>query len=232
MKVSVVIPALNEERYIGYVFEGLRRQTFKEFEVIVADGGSTDKTIKLAKKYGARVVIERRKGIARGRNAGAKLARGEILIFLDADTKPSSRLIESYVNGLKGDVVAATGPILPLEKTRKSVEWGYKFVSIVFVKLAIKIGRPTIVGSNFAVRKDIFEKAGGFNSNLMTYEDWDLSKRLKEYGRIRYINDAVVYTSARRIFAWGIRGFFDFHVGNIIRYNLLKKPKNKYEPIR
>jgi len=66
------------------------------------------------------------------------------------------RLIESYVKHLKGSVVAATGPILPLEKTKRSITWGYKFVSILFVKLAIKIGRPTIVGSNFAVRRSIF----------------------------------------------------------------------------
>jgi glycosyltransferase involved in cell wall biosynthesis len=232
MKVSVVIPALNEEKYIGYTFDGLGRQSFKDFEVIVADAGSADKTREIARKYGAKVVIERRKGIARGRNAGAKVAKGDILIFLDADTKPSPRLIESYVKGLKGDVVAATGPILPLEKTKKSIRWGYKFVSILFVKLAIKIGRPTIVGSNFAVRRNAFEKVGGFNSNLITYEDWDLSKRLKKYGKIIYIDDAVVYTSARRIFAWGIHGFFNFHVGNMIRYNLFKKPKDEYEPIR
>jgi len=232
MKVSVVIPALNEEKYIGYAFEGLKRQSFKDFEVIVADAGSIDKTREIARKNGAKVVIERRKGIARGRNAGAKVAKGDILIFLDADTKPSPRLIESYVKHLKGSVVAATGPILPLEKTKRSITWGYKFVSILFVKLAIKIGRPTIVGSNFAVRRSIFEKVGGFDSNLMTYEDWDLSKRLKKYGKIIYIDDAVVYTSARRIFAWGIRGFFNFHVWNMIRYNLFKKPKEEYEPIR
>lgn len=232
MEASIIVPALNEEKYIGYVFEGLKRQSFKDFEVIIADGGSTDKTREIAKKNGAKVVIERRRGIARGRNAGARAAKGRILIFLDADTRPSERLVEAYVNNLKGNVVAATGPILPLEKTKKSIELGYKFVSIFFVKLAIKIGRPTIVGSNFAVRRDVFEKAGGFNDNLITYEDWDLSKRLKKFGKIRYVDDAVVYTSARRIFAWGIRGFFNFHVGNIIRYNLFKKPKEEYEPIR
>ncbi|MGB9732787.1 MAG: glycosyltransferase [Candidatus Micrarchaeia archaeon] len=232
MEASVIIPALNEEKYIGYVFEGLKKQSFKDFEVIVADGGSTDRTREIANKYGARVVVERRKGIARGRNAGARVAKGRILVFIDADTKPSRRLIELYVKALNGDVVAATGPILPLEKTSKSMELGYKFVSIFFVKLSIKIGRPTIVGSNFAVRKDAFEKAGGFDNRLMTYEDWDLSKKLKKYGKIKYINEAIVYTSARRIFAWSMHKFFRFHVGNIIRYNLFKKPKEEYEPIR
>ncbi len=232
MEASIIIPALNEEKYIGYVFEGLKKQSFKDFEVIVADGGSKDKTREIAKRYGAKVVIERRKGIARGRNAGAKIAKGRVLIFIDADTMPSKDLVKLYVNELKGNTIAATGPILPLEKTKKSIELGYKFVSILFVKTAIKIGRPTIVGSNFAVVRDVFEKVGGFDERLMTYEDWDLSKKIKKYGRIKYLDDAVVYTSARRIFAWGIHGFFSYHFGNIIRYNLLKKPKEEYEPIR
>ncbi len=232
MKVSVIVPALNEEKYIGYLFKGLKEQSFKDFEVIVADGGSTDRTREIAKKNGAKVVVEKRRGIARGRNAGAKVAKGELLVFIDADTMPTKDLLKAYVENVKGDVVAATGPILPLEKTNKRTELGYKFVSIFFVKLAIKIGRPSIVGSNFAVKREAFEKAGRFNDNLITYEDWDLSKRLKKLGRIKYVDEAIVRTSARRIFAWGIFGFFKFHVGNIFRYNLLKKPKEEYEPIR
>ncbi|MGC8662357.1 MAG: glycosyltransferase [Candidatus Micrarchaeia archaeon] len=232
MKVSVVVPALNEEKYIKYLFEGLKKQSFKDFEVIVADGGSRDKTREIARKNGAKVVVERKKSIARGRNAGAKVATGDLLVFIDADTMPSRNLLKVYVDYIKGDVVAATGPILPLEKTSKKIEWGYKFVSIFFVKLAIKIGRPSVVGSNFAVTRSAFEKVNGFNDNLITYEDWDLSKRLKKIGKIKYADDAIVYTSARRIFAWGVHGFFNYHVGNIIRYNLFKKPKEYYEPIR
>ncbi|MGC8710575.1 MAG: glycosyltransferase [Candidatus Micrarchaeia archaeon] len=230
-KVSVIVPALNEEKYIRYVEEGLKEQTFKDFEVIVVDAGSKDRTREIARKF-AKVIVEKRKGISVGRNAGAKKAKGDILVFIDADTRPSPQLISEYAKAFKGNIVAATGPILPLEKTSKKVELGYKFVSILFVKVAILIGKPSVVGSNFAVKRNTFNKIGGFNENFATYEDWDLSNRLKKFGKIVYVNNAIVHTSTRRIKAWGIHGYFNYHVGNMIRYHLFKKPKEDYEPVR
>ena len=229
--VSVVIPAKNEQKYIINVFNGLKKQTYKNFEIIVVDGGSSDDTVKIAQRY-SKVIIDRRKGIGTARNTGSKIAKGKIIVFIDADTKPSTKLIESYVKMLKNNVIAATGPILPLEKTNLRTKIGFKFVSIVFVKFAMKLNRPSIIGSNFAVRKDVFEKINGFNEQLMTYEDWDLSKRLKHFGKIIFVDDAIVYTSIRRVRKWGMYGFFVFHVGNMIRYNIFKKPKEYYEEIR
>ena len=115
VKISVIIPALNEEKYILHSLEGLKKQSFKDFEVIVCDGNSTDRTREIAKKY-AMVVIEKRKGMAAGRNGGARVAKGDILVFLDADTKPSKDLLKVYSNAFTNGTVAATGPILPLEK--------------------------------------------------------------------------------------------------------------------
>jgi GT2 family glycosyltransferase len=129
-------------------------------------------------------------------------------------------------------VIAATGPILPLEKTSRRMNLGFKFVSILFVKASILIGRPSVVGSNFAVRSSSFRKVGGFNEKFLTYEDYDLSLRLRRQGEIRYLDDAVVHASIRRVKAWGIFGYFSYHMGNIIRYSLVKKPKETYEPIR
>jgi cellulose synthase/poly-beta-1,6-N-acetylglucosamine synthase-like glycosyltransferase len=230
--ISVIIPALNEEKYIGNVFDGLRGQTFRDFETIVVDGNSTDRTREIAKKH-ARVVVERHEGIGRARNSGARAAKGAILVFLDADTKPSKTLLETYYRAFKstGDV-AATGPILPLEKTNKRVNMGYKVVSILFVKSSILFGRASIVGSNFAVRRKIFERVRGFNAKYLTYEDWDLSLRIRKLGRIAYLDDAVVYTSVRRVKAWGVSGFFLYHTLNMIRYSLFKKPNEEYAPIR
>ncbi len=230
--ISVIIPALNEEKYIRYVFEGLRSQTFKDFETIVVDGNSTDRTREIARKY-AHVIIDKHKGIGRARNSGAKVAKGDLLVFLDADTRPSKTLLETYHRAFaSSDISAATGPILPLERTKRRVNLGYKFVSVLFVKTSILFGRPSIVGLNFAVRKGIFEKVKGFNERYQTYEDWDLSLRIRKLGRIAYLDDAVVYTSVRRIKAWGVSGFFLYHTLNIFRYHLLGKPNEEYAPIR
>lgn len=231
-EISVIIPALNEGNYIRHALKGLKEQTFRNFETIVVDGGSKDQTRAIASKS-ASVMIERRKGPAIARNAGAKKARGKILLFLDADTKPSRNLLEIYSKVFKNqNVVAATGPIRPLEKAGSLVSSGYSFVSVFFVQGSIMIGRPSVVGANFAVRKDAFEKVKGFNPEMITYEDWDLSIRLRKYGRISFLNNAVVYTSIRRIKEWGISGFFNYYVGNIARYTLFKRPKKDYSPVR
>ena len=230
--ISVVIPAFNEEKYIWTVLNGLKAQTFKDFETIVVDGGSSDKTRKIARTC-AKVIIEPKSGIGRARNKGACAAYGKIIVFLDADTKPCSKLLETYYGALqKKGVIAATGPILPLEKSGKRMNLGYRIVSVLFVKLSILLGRPSIVGLNFAVRRDAFRKVGGFNNKFITYEDWDLSLRLRKAGNIRFMDDAVVQTSTRRIKAWGVFGFFTYHIGNIFRYQLFRKPKDSYEPIR
>jgi glycosyltransferase involved in cell wall biosynthesis len=231
--VSVIVPALNEEKYIGYVFDGLKAQTFRDFETIVVDGGSKDRTREIARRNGARVVVERRKGIGRARNSGAKVARGDVLVFLDADTKASRGLLRAYLGAFKDPRnVAATGPILPLEKANRRMNLGYRVVSIALVKSSIVFGRPSVVGSNFAVRRGVFEKVGGFNEKYITYEDWDLSLRLRKMGRIAYLDDALVRTSVRRVKAWGVSGFFIYHTLNVIRYYLFKKPNEDYAPIR
>ncbi len=231
-EISVVVPALNEEKYIGHMFDGLSRQIFKNFEVIVVDGNSTDKTRVIARKRHARVLVEKRKGMGLARNVGARVARGRIIVFLDADTKPSPTLLDAYHEGMEGGVVAATGPILPLEDAKKTISLGYRFVSTLFVRLTINVGRPALVGSNFAVMKREFNRVHGFNKNFMTYEDWDLSARMGKLGSIRYIDDALVYTSVRRVQQWGIIGYVAFYAVNFLKYHLFKKPNKKYEQIR
>ncbi len=230
--ISVIIPALNEQKYIRYPLSGLKAQTFKNFEVIVVDGGSEDDTADIAKKS-ARVIVCRKRGAGVARNMGAEKAKGSILVFIDADTRPSSRLLETYMAAfLDSSTVAATGPILPLEKAGRRIKAGYWIVSVAFVKLSIIFNRPSIVGSNFAVRSAAFRKAGGFNEKFITYEDWDLSNRLGRFGRVRYEGRARVRTSARRVIAWGLLGYTLFYAINMFMYHVLRKSKSDYKSIR
>ncbi len=230
--ISVIIPSLNEEKYIGKTLQSLRRQTFKDYETILVDNHSNDRTREIAKEY-AKVIEDKRKGVGLARNIGARSAKGKILLFLDADTMASENLLLEYASVFAdGEVVAATGPILPLEKTSRFVMASYKFVSVFFVKLSILARRPSVVGANFAVIRSTFDRAGGFDEKLLTYEDWNLSNKLKKYGKIRYVDNALVYTSARRIFAWGVFGFFLYYVTNMFKYHATKKPRGDYAPIR
>ncbi len=234
-EISIIIPALNEERYIGKVLDSLENQTLKSIEVIVVDNGSTDKTRSIVKKYkNIKLVIENKKGTARARNKGAKLASADILFFLDADTIVSRDLFKIYSNAFKKDanIVAATGPIEPLEKIGFRIRFSYFIVSRFFVPILIIIKRPLIIGHNFCVKKSFFNKLKGFNEDYITYEDWDLSTKLQKLGKIKFLNNAVVYTSVRRTKKWGIIKYLFFTLGNIARYGLFKKPKEDYEPIR
>ncbi len=231
--ISVIIPTFNEEKYISHSLEGLQGQTFKDFETIVVDKDSTDSTREIAQRYGAKVILEKANGVGIARNRGAQAARGNILVFLDADTRPHPKLLSIYKRAFESRAIAAaTGPILPLEEADRRMRLGFKFVSVFFVKSSIKLGKPSIVGLNFAVKKDVFREVGGFNEKLATYEDWDLSLRLRDEGVIAYLDNALVHTSTRRIKAWGMLGFFGYHAGNMLRYHLLGKPKEYYEPIR
>ncbi len=230
--ISVIIPALNEEKYIRHPISGLKRQSFKDFETIVVDGNSTDRTREIAKSI-AKVIIDTRKGAGASRNAGADVSKGKILVFIDADTKPSDDLLSAYAEAFKdSSVIAATGPIAPLEKTNLRIRIGYWFVAVVFVRFTIMIGVPSVVGSNFAVRAEAFRKIHGFDPKLLTYEDWDLSMKLKGLGKIIYVHDAKVKTSARRIVAWGVWGYFLYHVINMFMYNVFKTARKNYKTIR
>ncbi|MDE1870114.1 MAG: glycosyltransferase [Candidatus Micrarchaeota archaeon] len=231
--ISIVIPTLNEEKYLLNVFRGLKQQSFRDFEVIVSDKESTDRTRQIAKKNGAKVVVVKKAGIGAGRNAGAKIARGKILVFIDADTRPSSDLLKVYSKAFKDPkIIAATGPIFALEKTDELTKLGYAFVSEIFVKVSIVFGRASIIGSNFAVRKSIFDKVRGFDEHLITYEDYDLSLRIAKYGEIAFLQGASVSASVRRVAAWGILKYFTYHFGNMVRYKFFRKSKDDYAPIR
>src|SRR5271169_140686 len=92
---SVIIPALNEEKYINYPISGLKKQSNKDFETIVVDGGSDDKTKEIVGDN-AKFIVYMKKGAGAGRNGGAAASNGKILVFIDADTLPSESLLSAY----------------------------------------------------------------------------------------------------------------------------------------
>jgi glycosyltransferase involved in cell wall biosynthesis len=119
--VSIIIPTLNEEKYIESTLKALKNQDYKgKYEMIVADGLSKDNTVKIAKKYVDKVVLVKEKGIAKGRNAGAKVAKGNILLFIDADTillfNGLTELIEPFK---RKNIVGVTCPIIPISQKQK-----------------------------------------------------------------------------------------------------------------
>jgi cellulose synthase/poly-beta-1,6-N-acetylglucosamine synthase-like glycosyltransferase len=231
--VSVIVPALNEERYIENCLKALKNQDYKgKYEIIVADGMSKDKTVEIAKKYADKVIIVKKRGIAAERNAGAKIAKGEIFLFIDADTIASFNLIREIAKVFKKNVVGATCHVLPLSPSATDfiLYWFYN----QFAKFSIKIGKPQIAGCCCAYKREAFEKIGGFNEKLKTLEDFDISRRIsKKLGKIKFINSAFVLTSPRRIKKWGKTKAAKKYVKLYVNYLLRKSVGiDEYKPIR
>jgi glycosyltransferase involved in cell wall biosynthesis len=231
VEISVIIPSLNEEKYIEKTLQAFKDQTFKDFEIIVSDSMSVDKTRDIAKKY-AKVVTTKLKGISNGRNFGASKAKGKIYVFIDADTIPEKTYLEAFHKAFQDKrVVVATGPILPYGQDRFFNKLSYYFVSVFLVNILIKTPFKFVIGSNFAIRKDVFEKLNGFDPEKGTCEDLDLAKRAGKLGKICYTKYAKVYTSTRRIDKWGKLRYVIYHTENYLRYYTKRKVKEDYEHI-
>src|SRR3989338_10952414 len=96
-KLSVVIPTLEEEKYLKIALESLKKQTFKDCEIIIADGGSKDKTVQIAQKYTSRIFVYPGANVCLSRDKGTRKAKGDIIVGADADTfYPENYLTEVY----------------------------------------------------------------------------------------------------------------------------------------
>jgi peptidoglycan/xylan/chitin deacetylase (PgdA/CDA1 family) len=204
-KISVIIPARNEENYVGSCIESVKAQDFGDYEIIVVDNGSTDRTAEVAKKLGARVIFEPRVGLPQARETGRRAAKGEILSYIDADTVIPpfylSKIAEFFDN--HKEVAATTNPFLFYDgnwKTNTFIKFVFKFTFPLYHKILSFFKLPRFVlGGSFAVRSHILEKAGGFNTDLTFYgEDTDISIRISKEGPIAFLPDLYAKTSARR----------------------------------
>ncbi|MBS3055204.1 MAG: glycosyltransferase [Candidatus Aenigmarchaeota archaeon] len=231
--ISVIIPTLNEEKYIERTLKSLKNQDFnKKFEIIVSDSRSKDKTVKIARKYADRVVVIDKRTVGAGRNAGAKAANGEVLIFLDADTIPMYNFINKFDETFKDKkVVATTCPILPDSYTNIELI-GTWLLNMFLLKTSIKLGKPVFPGICFACRKDAFNKAGGYDETMKLVEDIEFSSRLRKIkGKYKFIQETFVISSTRRHKKWGPLKIINAWPFGYIQYKVLKKTPD-YPPVR
>ena len=209
--ISVVIPALNEEGEIEECLQSLTGQSFSDFELIVVDNGSTDSTCALARDYGARVIVEPRRGVSRARQAGFEAARGEIIASTDADTVVPSNWVERIHQAFAQDPVlwAVFGPLhlkrrsSPDPHINRVIPYLEKIETTYHRGTAV-LGLPQFSGANFAVRGGAFLQVGGFRSPKDGHyyrrsEDIQLGLKLHREGNVRFLEDLAVWTSARKL---------------------------------
>ncbi len=200
--ISVVIPARNEAEHLPSCLAALRHQReAPSFELIVVDNGSTDETALVAQRFGARVISERRPGVAQARQTGFAAARGEIIASTDADSVVPPSWLGRLMHALHRhpDAVAVGGPVRYSFAEPILTEAFDRTIPILHaVDRWLHDGRPHLIGANFAVRRSAFEIIGGFRTDLELAEDLDLSHRLHSVGALQFLPKLVVMTSDRR----------------------------------
>lgn len=212
--VSVIIPTLNEERYLPKLLKSLS-EISSLLEIIVVDGGSTDGTAKAVERarqlFSSDTRLEfisvQRKGIGLQRNIGVTYATNELLLFCDADMIAPSTLEHEYIVSefLKNEYVVATSKIVPLEKTIRSIL--LHTVAYAVQKLLAQTGRYYFGGAYMLTTKKVFKDIGGFDESLRISEDVDYSRCASKKGNSK-IFSIPIKVSTRRYQKYGYMWIF------------------------
>ena len=190
------------------------------FEIIVVDGGSSDATVKIAKRYADTIVISQERGPSMQRNLGARMATGSLLAFIDADTVASKFWLKCIVETLQDQSVACvTGPLFPLEKIKRPYLY---HITNTLQKILVKINYPLFWGASCAFRTNAFWKIEGFDGKLLTSEDHDISLRIRKIGKVVFDDDILAFTSHRKFLENEKKAFF-FYIKDILEYFFFRK---------
>ena len=226
LNYSIIIPTLNEERLLPKLMSQLNDNSLREsfdYEIIVSDGGSSDNTVIIAADLADKVIThkkESKQNISEGRNNGAKIAKGEILIFLNGDIFiEEPQKFFSYIESkfMNSKYLAMTCSVVVFPNERKFIDsvfltfYNYYFHSLNIIGLGMGRGECHII------RKDIFWNQNGYNEKLAAGEDYDLYKRIRQKGKILFAQKLFIFESPRRyrklghfriLFTWLINSIF------------------------
>ncbi len=223
MKVSVVIPAYNEEPYIAACIESLLNQEEPAYEIIIVDNNSTDKTKEIAEKYSVKIVSEKKQGITFARNKGFELATGDIIARTDADTRVRKDWIKKIKEHFKDkDLLGLSGTIffydLPLTQYSN---WP---TTLILKSINSILGHDALFGPNMAIRKSAWQlvKDEICLDDKKVHEDIDLAIHLSYHGKIIFDKDLIVDSSPRR---WKkMKPYFEYPYRYIKMLRFHKKP--------
>ena len=215
MKISIVVPAFNEERLLGASLgqilsaAGAFTRLGWKFELIVCDNNSTDRTAEIARAAGATVVFEAVNQIARARNCGAAAATGDWLVFVDADSHPNAGLFAAVAEQIQSGKCLAGGSTVVLDEKH--------FVAGCVTQLWNCASRSLklLAGSFIFVETTAFREVGGFSNELFVAEELELSKRLKRFARTKgrgivILRGHPLVTSARKMRLYTVREHLRF----------------------
>ena len=208
MLLSIIVPAFNEETCLREILAGLQRSKLSlprskglDAEFIVVDNESNDRTAEIARAFGATIVGESQHNIAKVRNTGATAARGDVLVFVDADVIVPEKLLLRVVEAMSDET--CFGGAFDTDYKPK------KMIVSVYLKFWRIIGKLAGMAQGAAqfYRRDTFQALKGFDETLYMGEDVDLFWRLRKLakqqnGRVVFIDDLRVVPSTRRFDQW------------------------------
>ncbi|GBC76124.1 Chondroitin synthase [bacterium HR07] len=239
MKISVAIPAHNEEAYIAQCLESLDTQNFSgELEIVVCLNLCTDKTEEIVRSFAQRsrwpitIVTEPRKGVGWARQTACVATSGAIIASADADAiyPPgwAARIARAFAEDPHLAVLYG-----PVRLRGFGAFWGFvhPILNDAITHIGRLVGWHNVIGSNFAMRREAFFAVGGFNTSLKALEDHEIVRRLRQVGRVRYDAHLVAYASARRYNRLGVWKTIRFYVRNAIRALVFQRETEDLAPL-
>lgn len=197
-QVSVVVPVLNEEEFLERMLKTIRAQTFTDYELIVVDNGSVDRSPEIAARFANRVMSEPHRGYDRALHRGISEAQGELVVQADADSIYTPQWLSLMVQALEGEgVVCAYGPWAFVESPR----WRQRLeaaLCTVVQGATHMVGFCQTTGFNMGFRRDAYFQVGGYPAlRSLAAADVRLGLRLRRVGKVRFVPRMLVYTSNR-----------------------------------
>ncbi len=238
MKLSFVIPAYNEEAYLGKCLASIFREIGSQetnIEVIVVNNASTDKTRTVAESFLSVIIVdEPEKGIVKARRAGFLASHGELIANVDADTMLTPGWIQTVLREFQRNprLVALSGPFIYYDLSLLTRMFVYAYYLAAFpiyllTRFVLRIG-SMLQGGNFVVTRSALERIGGFNLSIDFYgEDTDLARRLHAVGPVKFTFRLPMYSSGRRLLKEGVLATGFRYVINYFWTMFLKKPYTK-----
>jgi glycosyltransferase involved in cell wall biosynthesis len=202
--LSFIIPAYNEEAVLGPTINAIHdaaKACAVEYEVIVADDASTDRTAEIAAQHGARIVSVSKRQIAATRNAGAQAAQGDVFIFVDADTLVLPQTVNAALEAINNGAIGGGAQV----GFDEGVPWMARFITSVCMQIFRMLRLAP--GCFLYCTRTAFEAAGGFDERFFASEEVWMSKALKQQGKFVMLREPVI-TSGRKVRDHGTVGIF------------------------
>ncbi|MBE2280415.1 MAG: glycosyltransferase [Ignavibacteriaceae bacterium] len=231
--ISIIIPALNEEEFLPNLLRVLKNQTYKDFEVIVADANSTDKTAEIAKLSGAKVVKGGIQSV--GRNNGFKASIGEIILFLDADITFNPDFLEKSLSEFSKRKLDVACSMFSIDSKLISQNM-HNIATNTSFKLREKTPLAMATGATLFFNRRAFEKIGGFNEKMRITEDQEIIRKAKKlklkfgvlkttfsHSERRYLNNGII-----KMLVGGFLGMMVLGSAGIVFKKQLEKHAEKY----